>query len=462
MPPASPFPSRMFRQTFPDAPIAIPGDPSYENAVDIWAGGRDRRPAGVYVCRQAADVQTALRIARDCGLAVSVRGGGHDWARRALCDGLVIDLTSMRNVQPHDHGRTIQIGGGALASDVFAATDPRGMAVVTGASGAVGMAGLTLGGGYGSLVGRFGLALDNLVSAEVVLADGSIAHTSDTQHADLFWALRGGGGNFGVVVSMEHRLHRLETVYGGPLFYPIQAAPAVLANYASIASDRPDALTVQFGLLSGPDGSPVLLVAPTWSGKPGDAEAQVAPLLAASDPLMSMIAHQPYGASNTLFDAHIVNGQRVLMDTRSLPALSPAVIEILLDAFARRPSSGCAIVTHEFRGEATRIATDATAFAMREPHLLIEIVAGWNAGSDDDEARHADWVARLSSALATHALPGCYANLLANGEPARAAASFGANAARIVELKRRFDPDNAFRSALPLPTIAGDQPSRHA
>ncbi|WP_186257726.1 FAD-binding oxidoreductase [Burkholderia gladioli] len=448
----SPPTGAALRRAHPDARLSLPGEPAYAAATDIWAGGTDRQPAAVHACRTAAEVRAALRLAREHGLAVAVRGGGHDWARRALCEGLVIDLREMRAVTPATDGRTIRIEGGALAADVFAAADPLGAAVVTGASGKVGMAGLTLGGGYGALIGRFGLALDNLVSAEVVMADGTLLHASASSEPELFWALRGGGGNFGVVVAMEHRLHALDTVYSGPMFWPFEAAHAVLAHYAALAAELPDALTVQLGLLVGPEGAPMLLAAPTWSGVPEEGPARVAPLCRAAAPLLAQLAHQPYGASNTLFDARVVNGRRVCMDTRSLPALTPAAIGILLDAFARRPSDACAILTHEFRGAAARIAPDATAFAMREPHLLVEIIAVWPGDDPDDAARHLQWVATLSAALAAHALPGGYPNLLPPGDPARAAASFGINAARVAAAKRHYDPANVFASALPLPS----------
>src|SRR5262247_1362246 len=232
-----------------DGRLSMPGDKRYAAATAIWAKPTGRMPRVVVHCRTSQDVQLAILAARDCDLPLSVRGGGHDWAGRTLCEGIVIDLSNMNSVVVGSDNRTAQIAGGARAADVLAATDPRGLAAVTGTCGAVGMAGLTLGGGYGPLIGRFGLALDNLVAAEVVLADGRIVLAKHDSEEELFWALRGGGGNFGVVTTMWHRLHDVPSVRSGMLVYPFTEARAVLRRCADIAASAPDALTVQVGLM---------------------------------------------------------------------------------------------------------------------------------------------------------------------------------------------------------------------
>jgi FAD/FMN-containing dehydrogenase len=208
--------------------LSMPGDVRYAAATAIWAKPFVGMPRAVVHCRAAEDVQLSIRAARDCGLPLSVRGGGHDWAGRALCEGIVLDLSGMNTITAAAGEYSAIISGGARASDVVAVTDPLGLAVVTGSVGAVGVAGLTLGGGYGPLIGRFGLALDNLVAAEVVLADGRIVIADRDSEEELFWALRGGGGNFGVVTSMNHRLHRVPSVHSGLLFYPFSEARSVL------------------------------------------------------------------------------------------------------------------------------------------------------------------------------------------------------------------------------------------
>src|SRR5215510_1969943 len=259
--------------------LSMPGDKRYAAAMAIWAKPTGRMPRVVVHCRTSQDVQLAILAARDCDLPLSVRGGGHDWAGRALCEGLVIDLSTMNGVVVSSDNRTAQIAGGARAADVLAVTDPRGLAAVTGSCGAVGMAGLTLGGGYGPLIGRFGLALDNLIAADVVLADGRIVTAEHDREEELFWALRGGGGNFGVVAAMRIRLHNLPNVLSGMLVYPFSEAKSVLEGCIDIAASMPDDLTVQLGFVVGPDGAPVVLVVPTWCGPPGHGDAQVAPLL---------------------------------------------------------------------------------------------------------------------------------------------------------------------------------------
>src|SRR6516165_2951032 len=256
--------------------LSVPGEDRYSAATAIWAKSVGRTPRAVAHCQTQKDVQSTIRAARDCDLPLSVRGGGHDWAGRALCDGIVIDLRGM-NVVAVGRDKTAQISGGARAADVLAVSDPLGLAAATGSVGAVGMAGLTLGGGYGPLIGRFGLALDNLVAAEVVLADGRAVVASDDSQAELFWALRGGGGNFGAVTAMRLRLHRLPSVRLGMLLYPFAEARAVFERCVDIANSAPDELTVQVGVVYGPDGSPAVLVIPTWCGAPEKGEVQAAP-----------------------------------------------------------------------------------------------------------------------------------------------------------------------------------------
>jgi FAD/FMN-containing dehydrogenase len=233
------------------ARVSTPGDDGYAAATAIWSKPVGRMPRAVVHCRAADDAVLAVRAARACDLPLSVRGGGHDWAGRSLCDGVVIDVSGMRSVAVSADG-IAQVSGGARAADVAAATDPLGLAPVTGSVAAVGMAGLTLGGGYGPLIGRFGLALDNLEAAEVVLADGRAVVAKRDSQEELFWALRGGGGNFGVVTSMRLKLHRLPSVRSGMLIYPFAEARAVLEGCVEIGRSAPEELTSQVGLAGGP------------------------------------------------------------------------------------------------------------------------------------------------------------------------------------------------------------------
>jgi FAD/FMN-containing dehydrogenase len=409
-------------------------------------------PRMVVHCRTAEDVQSAVRAARDGDLPLSVRGGGHDWAGRALCDGVVVDLSDMSGAVVDSDKRIALISGGARASDVASVADRRGLAAVSGCVGCVGMAGLTLGGGYGPLIARFGLALDNLHAAEVVLADGRIVTAGSGNEEDLFWALRGGGGNFGVVTAMRHRLHRVPSVRSGILFYPFSEAKAVLQRCVDRMASLPEELTVQLGFVMGPDGKPVVIVVPTWSGAPEEGEARVAPFLKLGTLIAGTVEATTYGASLNAFAPYIVNGLRTFMETCSLPALDGGGIDLMIQAMEKAVGPGCAILTHEFRGAASRVPEEATAFGLRRDHTLVEILAQlpdpWN---DFSEHQHQQWAKDAFRSFGAMALPGGYPNLLTAGDADRVARSYGRNAGRLVKAKRHYDPDNVFRSAIPLP-----------
>ena len=428
-----------------------PGDDRYNAATAIWAKPVGPLPRAIAHCRTTEDVQWAICAARDCDLARSVRGGGHDPFGRALCEGLVIDLRGMNSVEVDLGNCTARIGGGARTADVVEKADPLVLAPVTGAVGAVGMAGLTLGGGYGPLIGRFGLALDNLLGAEVVLPDGRIVLAKPDNEPELFWALRGGGGNFGVVTMMHHRLHYLPNVRSGMLIYPFSEARTVLGGCAEIAASAPDALTVQVGIVAGPDGTPVVLVVPTWCGDPGEGEARVAPFLRLGTLLGGGVETTRYGPALSVFDPFLVDGRRTFMETCWLPSLDSTGIDAMIQTGATFTSPGCAVFTHEFRGAASRVRLETTAFGLRRDHVLIEILAAHTDRSIELAEQHRQWALATRHAFDAIALPGGYPNLLADGDPDRATKSYGPNAERLIRAKQHYDPDNVFRSAIPLP-----------
>jgi hypothetical protein len=390
--------------------VLLPGDDAYARARQIWNGAVDHYPALFALCETPKDVQAAVRAARVHGLPLSVRGGGHDWAGRALRhDGLVIDLSGMRQVEVDPCARVATVAGGATVQDVLAAAAPHGLVAVTGSCGAVGMAGLTLGGGYGPLTPKYGLALDNLLGAEIILADGRRLTADALEHPELFWALRGGGGNFGVVTSMHVCLHRIRELLTGLILFPWSEAEAVLRGYAEAVASAPDELAVSAGVLSTPDGNPALFLAPSWSGEPAQGKRILAGLQRLGTPVLAQLGPMTCGDMLGMFDAHVVNGRHYAVRTRWLTELTPYVISVLIAAGCARTSPSTVIALHQFRGAGTRVPVNATAFGMRREHFLVEIVAAWDPGDDDDGAVHRRWARNLSQVLAPGALPGGYA-----------------------------------------------------
>ncbi|KGT75237.1 6-hydroxy-D-nicotine oxidase [Bradyrhizobium japonicum] len=430
--------------------VSRPEDSGYVAATSIWANSMSRLPCAVVHCREPRDVQLAIAAANGEGLSLSVRGGGHDWACRSLCNGVVLDLSKMRDVVINSDRRTARIAGGVRAIDILAATDPLGLVAVTGSCGEVGMAGFTMGGGYGPLIGRFGLGIDNLMAADVVLADGRFVTAERDRNEDLYWALRGGGGNFGVLTALQINLHELPSVISGALIYPLAEAREVLVGYTELAPAMPEELTVQIAAVAAPDEEFILLVVPTWCGEPSQAEHNIAPLRSLGTLLFDSVRPVRFGKSLSVFDQHVVNGHRILLATCSLPRLEAESIETIVRAMASAPSAGCAILTHDFKGAATRVPLAATAFGLRRDHILIEIIASFHTPTD--EHRHQQWMDDVQQAFADSALPGGYPNLLGEGENERARAAFGMNAERLLAVKRLYDPGGVFRSAIPLPS----------
>jgi FAD/FMN-containing dehydrogenase len=437
--------------------VLLASDEAYSAARRIWNGAVDRRPAIIARCANPDDVQTAVRTAREHGLPLSVRGGGHDWAGRALRDGgLVIDLSAMRRVTIDVDSRTALVEGGVRAGDLVAAARRYGLAPATGTVKSVGMAGLTLAGGYGPLNGRAGLALDNLLGAEVVLADGRRVLASDGDDADdLYWALRGGGGNFGVTTALRYRLHPISSVLAGLVLFSATEALAVLRGYRELVAQAPDELTVMTGFIQGPDDNLMLFLSPTWSGGLGEGEPLVAKIANLGTPLSVQIAKMAYEDLLGLFDAQVIDGRHYALQTRWLATLTDDAAAALLEAARGATSPFSAIAVHHFHGAASRVPVAETAFAMRQDHLLIEILAAWEPTAGDDGAIHRRWACGLSDQLAPHALPGGYPNLLGADENERVRLAYGANWTRLLQLKRRFDPDNIFTSATPTLVSAG-------
>ena len=438
--------ARQLRATLRGTVVAAT-DASYDTARQIWNGAVGHRPALIARCANDQDVAAAIRAAREHGLPLAVRGGGHDWAGRALCDGgLVLDLSAMRGVTIDPATRTAAAQGGATAGDVAAVAAGYGLAPVTGTVKAVGMTGLTLAGGYGPLCGRHGLALDNLVGADVTLASGQRVTASDTGDADLYWALRGGGGTFGAVTAARYRLHPLPQVLAGLILFPLAQAGAVLRGYAEVAAAAPDELTVMTGFLNA-GGQMLLFLFPAWSGDPALGQGAIAALQRLGTPVMTQVAPMPYSGVLGMFDASVVNGRHYALATRWLPALTDDAAAMLTAAAADATSPLSAIAVHHFHGAAARVPAQDTAFALRHDHLLVEILAAWEPSPRDDGTVHRAWAQDLSGQLAPSALPGGYPNLLGPGDADRTLLAYSLNAPRLRDLKRRYDPDGVFSTA---------------
>jgi hypothetical protein len=427
-----------------------PGSKGYAEASRLWNGAVERKPALVTGCSNTNDIRTALLAAQTAGLPVSVRNGGQDWVGRALRDGgLVLDLTPMRECSVNAEALEATVSGGVTVADLNAAAGQHALAAVIGNDGAISMAGLILGGGYGPLMTRFGLALDSLISAELVLADGSIDSCDATHNRDLFWAIKGGGSNFGVVTSMRLRLHRVGQVLSGSIVFPWDDAPAVLERFSELMQAAPDELAGAAILSLGPGGNPVVVASPTWSGDPERGRQIVSEIERFGTPIVSKVG--PMAATDllTLTDGKLVSGRGYEVATRWLPDLSPDIVSSLITAYDNRTSPCSSIILHHFHGAGTRIPPGDTAFGMRQPHFTALIYGAWEPAYVDG-TNHRRWAHNLSSKLAGWALPGGYANLLNDDAREQIGLAFGPNRQRLLDLKRRFDPGNIF-SAIPLP-----------
>jgi FAD/FMN-containing dehydrogenase len=424
-----------------------PGDSRYEDARRIHNGLIDKRPALIVQCRGTADVVDALALARKSGLEVSVRGGGHNVAGRAVTDGgLMIDLSAMKGIHVDPVARTVRAQGGAIWREFNRETALHGLATTGGAISTTGIAGLTLGGGLGWLMSNYGLAADNLLSVELVTAAGEVLRPSADEHPDLFWGLRGGGGNFGVATSLEYRLHPLSTVYGGLVAHPFEAARDLLRFYREFTASVSDDLTVFGGLVHAPDGSGVKLAAfiVFHTGTVEQATQELAPLLEFGSPLMTEVGPMPYPVMNTIIDDGYPRGALNYWKSRFVQSLEDGLIDAIVAAFAECPSPMGAMVIEHFHGAVTRIGVEDTAIPHRQESYNVVIPGEW-LDPADTEANVA-WVRATYASLDPYAAGGRWLNYLADDDADDAVgAAYGPNYDRLREVKRRYDPDNVFR-----------------
>jgi hypothetical protein len=429
--------------------VLLPRDSADANPRPMLNGAAGHDAALLALCEIPGDVQAAVSTARNYGLPLTLCGGGRDWASRwAGSKGLMVDLSRMRQVEVDAGARIATVAGGATAGDVAAAAAPHGMAPVTSSIGEIGMASLILSGGYGPLNARYGLALDSLLDMELVLADGRSVTASAREHIDLFWALRG-GGNFGVVTSMRIRLHAVPELLAGLILFPWSQAGAVFRGYAEAVRSAPDKLAVDAGIMEGPDGGPAVFLVPVWTGDPLLGQAIMEQLQGLGTPILAQTGPLTYSELLGIFDAKIVKGCHYSLQTAWIPSLTPKVIAALILAGNNRTSRFTAIVLHQFRGAATRVPPEATAFGLRREHFLVEVIAAWEPGLPDDSGTPRPSTCDLSAGLAPVALPGDYPNLLGLRAADQIPHPYGSNIGPLQEIRRRFDPDGLF-SAAPL------------
>jgi FAD/FMN-containing dehydrogenase len=434
--------------------ILRPEDDGYDSARQIWNAMIDKRPAIIARCASVTDVVRAVNFARDNGLLLAVRGGGHNIAGSALCDdGLVIDLSKMKAASVDPGERRVSIESGATLADLDAATQAHGLATPLGINSTTGVAGLTLGGGFGWLSRKYGMTVDNLESAEVVTAAGEVVRASATEHPDLFWALRGGGGNFGVVTRFTFRLHPVGPgVLSGLIVYPLSQAKSVLQGYRDFAAKAPDDLSVWTILRQAPPlpflpqevhGTGIVAIALLHAGDPRRGEPLIEPLRKLGTPVGEHVGVQPYVAWQQAFDPLLTAGARNYWKSHNLTKIEDGLIDVVIRYAENLPSPQCEIFVGALGGATTRPTPESTAYAQRDARFVMNVHGRGNDAADD--ARGIGWARDFFEAAAPFATGGAYVNFLTADEGDRVRAAYGSNYDRLTKVKRKYDPSNLFR-----------------
>ncbi len=426
--------------------VVLPGDAGYDDARRVHNGMIDRRPALIVRCRSAGDVAAAIRFARAAGTEISVRGGGHNVGGLAVADGAVmIDLAEMKTATVDPEARLVAAQGGMTWGELNDAAAKHGLVVTGGAISTTGIAGFTLGGGLGWLMAKYGLASDNVVAIELVTADGEILDVTADSHPDLFWALRGGGGNFGVATTFTYRLHPLTTVIGGLIIHPVDVAPELLRFYRDAVADLPDDLTVFAALVHAPDGSGAKLagLAVFHTGEPEQAQRDLEPFLAWGSPVLTEVGPMPYPVMNTLLDEAYPAGSLNYWLSSFTAGLPDGLIDAMVDRFATVPSAMTGILLEHFHGAVTRVGVTDSAVPHRDEGWNLLISSVWaDAAATEENIR---WTKDSYAAFAEHLVERRWLNYLPADQGERGVrAAYGPNWDRLVEVKRRYDPDNVF------------------
>ena len=424
--------------------VLLPDSDGYDAARRVFNAMIDRRPALIARCERAADVVACVGFARTHGLDVSVKGGGHNVSGKAVCEGgLMIDLSPMKSVRVDAQRRAVRAGAGLTLGELDRECQAFGLATPTGNVSPTGIAGLTLGGGIGWLNGKHALACDNVLSVDIVTADAKLRTASATEHSDLFWAVRGGGANVGVVTSFEYRLHPVGPVLAGGVAWPLDRAKRVLPFYDELARGCPDELSVNAGFAIADDGTPVLGVAVAWIGDLDAGERLLKPLRSFENPIADGIVPMSYVDLQRSGDGTFPTGRRQYWKGGFIRRLGPDAIDVLVHFAATRPSPHTPIALQQMHGAAARVPLTETSFAHRHDQWDCVILSQWDSAADDE--KNIRWTRDFHTAMAPHMERAVYVNDLGADEPDRVRAAYGANYERLVAIKAKYDPTNFLR-----------------
>jgi FAD/FMN-containing dehydrogenase len=433
--------------------VVQPDAPGYDDARKVYNGMHDRRPRAVVQCADAADVIATVKTAHDGGLDLAVRGGGHSVPGfGTVDDGLVIDLSGMRNVQVDPAAGVARAGGGALWGDFDHATNAFGLSTTGGVISTTGVGGLTLGGGIGYLARKYGLSCDNLIAADVVTADGRLLRASEDENDDLFWALRGGGGNFGVATSLEFRLHPVGNIVGGPIFFELDAAADVMAFYRQYIAEAPEELGAFFMFQIAPPlpfipeerhGDTLCGVVTCWSGPESDAAAVLKPLRDAGPVVAEHVGSMPYPALNSAFDALLPPGLQHYWKADFVKELTDDAIPLHVEHGSQVPVVNSTVHLYPIDGAVQQVQPDETAFAYRDVSFACVIAGMWPDPADNEA--NTKWVRDYWSAIHPYSgTDGGYVNFMGDDDQNRVEANYGGNYERLSKIKAKYDPDNLF------------------
>lgn len=426
-------------------PLLAPGDSAYDAARTLPNAMIDRRPYRIARCAGAGDVIECVRFAREHDLAVSVRGGGHSVAGKAICEGgLMIDLSAMKGIRVDPARRTVRAEPGLTLGEFDRETQAFGLATTMGTVSKTGISGLTLGGGWGHLHGKFGIALDNLTEVDLVTAEGRLVTANANQNADLFWGVRGGGGNFGVVTSLQYRLYELGPIFGGAVFHPVPKAREVLKFFRDFAETIPDELVIQAGALTLPDAGVVFAIGGCYAGQIGEGEKLLEPLRKFGSPVGDLFAPMPYVQIQSMFDSFFPPGRRTYAKANFLHGLNDDAIAVLGEFSGTSPSPYTfGPFLEHWHGAATRVGVSETAFPHRKHPYNFFVWSNWEDASETE--KNVAWSRACFDAVKPFMAEGAYVNYLEDEGDPQGRAAYGSNYERLAALKEKYDPTNFFR-----------------